>query len=73
MCVCLVEERSLGKGSFIHISIQQYKKCISEKMVLLSVCEGIGRERGESEREQTKLQWFDFQPFVMCILVACNP
>ena len=40
------------------------------------------RERGERERQrerererervQMKLQWFDFQPFGMCILVACN-
>ena len=29
------------------------------------------RER-EGEKEQMKLQWFDFQPFGMCILVACN-
>ena len=32
------------------------------------VCVGVGRER-----EQMKLQWFDFQPFGVCILVACNP
>ena len=36
--------------------------------------EGREKEReGEGrEREQMKLQWFDFQPFGMCILVACN-
>ena len=35
----------------------------------LHLCVG---EWGEREREQMKLQWFDIQPFGMCILVACN-
>ena len=37
-----------------------------------------GEREGEMERERETesaneaLQWFDFQPFGMCILVACN-
>ena len=57
--------------------------CVSE-CVCVCVCVGererereteteteTERER-ERERERMKLQWFDFQPFGMYILVACN-